>query len=202
MPWIGNNIDVKYDFSHCCHLYRFYVTVQYNDNGLPKSFPHRKPSCLLSEISDYKIRIPQLIVAVCRPRYTERLLCLILCISGNFSDFLYVTYYCLIHVCLLWCGKINKYFSQNNDLPHWNVVLKCHNHFELDHRKRWEAEQCSFVTSLRKWQVNDHTLKVFARPFLDNRQFDKGSKELDRLTSNFPSVLEEVNRTQSRGFSR
>ncbi|MDE6537871.1 MAG: DUF4407 domain-containing protein [Muribaculaceae bacterium] len=47
-----------------------------------------------------------------------------------------------------------------------------------------------------------HTLKVFARPFLDNRQFDKGSKELDRLTSNFPSVLEEVNRTQSRGFRR
>ncbi|MDE6271122.1 MAG: hypothetical protein K2M12_09760 [Muribaculaceae bacterium] len=47
-----------------------------------------------------------------------------------------------------------------------------------------------------------HTLKVFARPFLDNRQFDKGSKELDRLTSNFPSVLEEVNRTQSRGLRR
>ena len=39
-----------------------------------------------------------------------------------------------------------------------------------------------------------HTLKVFARPFLDNRQFDKGSKELDRPTSNFPSVMEEVNR--------
>ena len=47
-----------------------------------------------------------------------------------------------------------------------------------------------------------HTLKVFARPFLDNRQFDKGSKELDRLTSNFPSVLEEVNRTQNRRFIR
>ena len=47
-----------------------------------------------------------------------------------------------------------------------------------------------------------HTLKVFAGPFLDNRQFDKGSKELDRLTSNFPSVLEEVNRTQNRGFRR
>ena len=47
-----------------------------------------------------------------------------------------------------------------------------------------------------------HTLKVFARPFLDNRQFNKGSKELDRLTSNFPSVLEEVNRTQSRGLRR
>lgn len=46
------------------------------------------------------------------------------------------------------------------------------------------------------------SIKVFARPFLDNRQFDKGSKELDRLTSNFPSVLEEVNRTQSRGFRR
>lgn len=47
-----------------------------------------------------------------------------------------------------------------------------------------------------------HTLKVFARPFLDNRQFDKGSKELDRLTSHFPSILEEVNRTRNRGFRR
>ena len=47
-----------------------------------------------------------------------------------------------------------------------------------------------------------HSMKVFARPFLDNRQFDKGSKELDRLTSNFPSVLEEVNRTQSRRLRR
>ena len=47
-----------------------------------------------------------------------------------------------------------------------------------------------------------HTLKVLARLFLDNRQFDKGSKELVRLTSNFPSVLEEVKRTQSQGFRR
>ena len=47
-----------------------------------------------------------------------------------------------------------------------------------------------------------HTLKVFARPFLENRQFDKGSKELDRLISNFPSVLEDVNMTQNRGFRR
>lgn len=46
------------------------------------------------------------------------------------------------------------------------------------------------------------SIKIFARPFLDNRKFEKGSKELDRLTSNFPSVLEEVNRTQSRGFRR
>ncbi len=46
------------------------------------------------------------------------------------------------------------------------------------------------------------SIKIFARPFLDNRQFDKGSKELDRLTSNFPSVMEEVNRMQSRGFRR
>ena len=47
-----------------------------------------------------------------------------------------------------------------------------------------------------------HTMKVFARPFLDNRQFDKGRKELDSLTSNFPYVLEEVNQTQNRGFRR
>ncbi|MBD5173435.1 MAG: CPBP family intramembrane metalloprotease [Bacteroidales bacterium] len=37
-----------------------------------------------------------------------------------------------------------------------------------------------------------HTLKVFARPFLENRQFDKVSNWLDCLTSNFPSVLKEV----------
>ncbi len=46
------------------------------------------------------------------------------------------------------------------------------------------------------------SIKVFAGPFLDNRQFDKGSKELDRLTSNFPSVLAEVNRTKNRRFRR
>ena len=34
-----------------------------------------------------------------------------------------------------------------------------------------------------------HTLKVFARPHLDNRQYEKVSKELDRLTSNRPSVM-------------
>ena len=40
-----------------------------------------------------------------------------------------------------------------------------------------------------------HTLKVFARPHLDNRQFEKGSKELDRLTSNLPTVIKDMNRT-------
>ena len=45
-----------------------------------------------------------------------------------------------------------------------------------------------------------HTLKVFARPHLDNRQFEKGSKELDRLTTNLPSVIEDMNRTRGRGF--
>ena len=45
-----------------------------------------------------------------------------------------------------------------------------------------------------------HTLKVFARPHLDNRQFEKGSKELDRLTTNLPSVIEDMNRTQGRGY--
>ncbi len=46
------------------------------------------------------------------------------------------------------------------------------------------------------------SIKVFARPFLDDRQCDKGSKELARLTSNVASVMEEVNRTQNRGFRR
>ena len=45
-----------------------------------------------------------------------------------------------------------------------------------------------------------HTLKVFARPHLDNRQFEKGSKVLDRLTSNLPSVIKDMNRTRGRGI--
>ena len=45
-----------------------------------------------------------------------------------------------------------------------------------------------------------HTLKVFTRPHLDNRQYQKGSKELDRLTSNLPSVIEDMNRTRGRGY--
>ncbi len=45
-----------------------------------------------------------------------------------------------------------------------------------------------------------HTLKVFARPHLDNRQYEKGCKELDRLTSNLPSVIKDMNRTRRRGF--
>ena len=40
-----------------------------------------------------------------------------------------------------------------------------------------------------------HTLKVFARPHLNNRQYEKGCKELDRLTSNLPSVIKDMNRT-------
>ena len=47
-----------------------------------------------------------------------------------------------------------------------------------------------------------HTQKVFAHPFLENRQLDKGCRELDRLICNFPSLLENVNRMQSRGFRR
>lgn len=40
-----------------------------------------------------------------------------------------------------------------------------------------------------------HTLKVFARPHIDNRQFEKGSTELNRLTFNLPSVLKYMNQT-------
>ena len=45
-----------------------------------------------------------------------------------------------------------------------------------------------------------HTLKIFARPHLDNRQYEKGCQELDRLTSNLPSVIKDMNRTRGRGF--
>ena len=68
--------------------------------------------------------------------------------------------------------------------------------FTLSHREKI----ADYLADAPNVQDAAHTLKVFVRPHLDNRQFEKGSKELDRLTSNLPSVLEEVNRSQSRGF--
>ena len=68
--------------------------------------------------------------------------------------------------------------------------------FTMSHREKITE----YLAHAPNVQDAAHTLKVFARPHLDNRQFEKGSKELDRLTSNLPSVLEEVNRSQSRGF--
>ena len=59
-----------------------------------------------------------------------------------------------------------------------------------------------YLADAPKVQDAAHILKVFARPHLDNRQFEKGSRELDRLTSNHPSVIKDMNRTQSRGFGR
>ncbi|ROT11945.1 hypothetical protein EEL48_13655 [Muribaculaceae bacterium Isolate-102 (HZI)] len=49
---------------------------------------------------------------------------------------------------------------------------------------------------------NAHFVKVFARPFLTDKEFDKGCKELDRLTSFFPSVIEELEQPQRRGMKR
>lgn len=68
--------------------------------------------------------------------------------------------------------------------------------FTMSHREKI----ADYLADAPNVQDAAHTLKVFVRPHLDNRQFEKGSKELDRLTSNLPSVLEEVNRSQSRGF--
>ena len=68
--------------------------------------------------------------------------------------------------------------------------------FTMTHRETI-AEYLADVPNV---QDAAHTLKVFARPHLDNRQFEKGSKELDRLTSNLPSVIEDMNRTRGRGF--
>ena len=46
-----------------------------------------------------------------------------------------------------------------------------------------------YLADAPKVQDSAHTLKVFARPHIDNRQFEKGSRELDRLTSNLPSAV-------------
>ena len=57
-----------------------------------------------------------------------------------------------------------------------------------------------YLADVPNVQGTAHTLKVFARPHLDNRQFEKGSKVLDRLTSNLPSVIEDMNRTRGHGY--
>ncbi|WP_286335378.1 hypothetical protein, partial [Bacteroides caecimuris] len=49
---------------------------------------------------------------------------------------------------------------------------------------------------------NAHFVKVFARPFLTDKEFDKGCKELDRLTSSFPAVMEDLEQPQRRGMRR
>jgi len=43
---------------------------------------------------------------------------------------------------------------------------------------------------------------VFARPFFSDKEFDKGCKELDRLTSSFPAVMEDLEQPQRRGMRR
>ncbi|SEG01748.1 hypothetical protein [Parabacteroides chinchillae] len=45
-------------------------------------------------------------------------------------------------------------------------------------------------------------VKLFSRPFLDDAQFKKGYREMDALTSSFPSVIEELEQPQHRGMRR
>ncbi|WP_217961424.1 hypothetical protein [Muribaculum intestinale] len=47
-----------------------------------------------------------------------------------------------------------------------------------------------------------HFVKIFARPFRTDKEFDKGCKELDRLTSSFPAVMEDLEQLQRRGMRR
>lgn len=69
------------------------------------------------------------------------------------------------------------------------------NKFTLSHRETI-AEYLADAPNVKDAA---YTIKVFARPHLDNRQFEKGSKEVDRLTSNLPSVIKDMNRTRGRG---
>ncbi|MEZ3550778.1 hypothetical protein [uncultured Duncaniella sp.] len=45
-------------------------------------------------------------------------------------------------------------------------------------------------------------VKAFVRPHLDDRQYAKGSRELDRLVSNLPTVLKDMSQDRSRGLGR
>ena len=68
--------------------------------------------------------------------------------------------------------------------------------FTMSHREKI----ADYLADAPNVQDAAHALKVFARPHIDNRQFEKGSKELDRLTSNLPSVMKDINRHRGRGF--
>ena len=84
--------------------------------------------------------------------------------------------------------------SEDTKLPITSIFKE----FTMTHRETI----AEYLADAPNIQDAAHTLKVFARPHLDNRQYENGSKELDRLTSNLPSVMKEVNRTQSQGFRR
>lgn len=49
---------------------------------------------------------------------------------------------------------------------------------------------------------NARFVKVFARPFLTDKEFTKGCKELDLLTSSFPAVMENLEQPQRRWMRR
>ena len=70
--------------------------------------------------------------------------------------------------------------------------------FTMSHRERI----VEYLADLPNPKEAVNTLKAFARPHLNNRQYGKGSKELDRFTSNLPSVINDMNRTRGCGFSR
>lgn len=46
------------------------------------------------------------------------------------------------------------------------------------------------------------SIKAFAHPFLDDRQFAKGSLRIRPPHFQFPAVQEDMNRNRSRGFKR
>ncbi|MCI8999170.1 MAG: hypothetical protein HFJ95_09300 [Muribaculaceae bacterium] len=47
-----------------------------------------------------------------------------------------------------------------------------------------------------------HIITMFARPFLTDKEFDKGCKELDRITSSFLAVMENLEQPQRRNVRR
>lgn len=59
----------------------------------------------------------------------------------------------------------------------------------------------SFKHKCNNPKLNAYFVKVFAQPFLTDKEFDKGYKELDSLTSSFPSDMEELEQPQRKGIS-
>ena len=52
---------------------------------------------------------------------------------------------------------------------------------------------------LSSFQTNKKNL---CQPFLTDKEFYKGCKELDRLTSSFPAVMKDLEQPQRRGMRR
>lgn len=70
--------------------------------------------------------------------------------------------------------------------------------FTMTHRETIAA----YLASTTDPKQSAEIIKAFVRPHLDDRQYAKGSRELDRLVSNLPTVLQDMSQERRRSLRR